>query len=503
MDEHNDETLYLDKFEDTYVSWDIHKELNENMTLDQTAEHEHNSGKQISLSMENTCQNSSSIMKLNSTTLTDEGNVSDNCKENKDLYQSKISISPIEQSNQPTKSTTSYELLRCSNLSEIRPITDSVDNSNSIAKTKSDSGISQPSQLLSNEFSSTNILNLAFEEIPEVSIQSNPDDGDKIPATLFGNDNLLNLLDVSLSQLDLLSSIEMAKEPTEELTYQKDEANIMESAAKQEKDEVNDPKNSAEHIIPSLDVPIINNGNVNNEQTQQSNEMCIVANNEDDDDQINPTTSTRETVMEDYGKISCSTIEDENLTLLDLTNTSCDFLLSISYSQSTIFGDSIKTSSQLGTTKTISNEIEKMDSNAPEIDKPCELEKNIPSELDQVENIQHEQQQQQQPEELEQKKNKQIKTITTIPIAIRSPLLSLDNKKQKHIPTRIVTPKVLPSKPFATISDRKITTLANKKIESTITSLKKSRLPVLTSNNLKSMKMNNNCSKLPILKRKN
>nr|XP_046918527.1 uncharacterized protein LOC124498771 [Dermatophagoides farinae] len=295
----------------------------------------------------------------------------------------------------------------------------------------------------------------------------------------------------------------MAKEPTEELTYQKDEANIMESAAKQEKDEVNDPKNSAEHIIPSLDVPIINNGNVNNEQTQQSNEMCIVANNEDDDDQINPTTSTRETVMEDYGKISCSTIEDENLTLLDLTNTSCDFLLSISYSQSTIFGDSIKTSSQLGTTKTISNEIEKMDSNAPEIDKPCELEKNIPSELDQVENIQHEQQQQQQPEELEQKKNKQIKTITTIPIAIRSPLLSLDNKKQKHIPTRIVTPKVLPSKPFATISDRKITTLANKKIESTITSLKKSRLPVLTSNNLKSMKMNNNCSKLPILKRKN
>ena len=230
----------------------------------------------------------------------------------------------------------------------------------------------------------------------------------------------------------------------------------MESAAKQEKDEVNDPKNSAEHIIPSLDVPIINNGNVNNEQTQQSNEMCIVANNEDDDDRINPTTSTRETVMEDYGKISCSTIEDENLTLLDLTNTSCDFLLSISYSQSTIFGDLIKNSSQLGTTKTISNEIEKMDSNAPEIDKPCELEKNIPSELDQVENIQHEQQQQQQPEELEQKKNKQIKTITTIPIAIRSPLLSLDNKKQKHIPTRIVTQKVLPSKPFATISDRKV-----------------------------------------------
>lgn len=146
-----DKTLFLDSYEDSIVSWNNHEKSNESI-LNQTAENEQNSStstfysvtdfdspqhpnneNQISIessfksdvdqqnvsSMVITSQNFNSILKLNSTSLVDEGNISNNCEENMDLYLSKILSSSNEQPNQPTESIKN-ELMRCLDLSEIR-----------------------------------------------------------------------------------------------------------------------------------------------------------------------------------------------------------------------------------------------------------------------------------------------------------------------------------------------------------------------------------------------
>ncbi|XP_027198306.2 uncharacterized protein LOC113792598 [Dermatophagoides pteronyssinus] len=575
-----DKTLLLDSYEDSIVSWNNHEKSNESI-LNQTAENEQNSSKstfysvtdfdslqhpnnenQISIessfksdvdqqnvsSMVITSQNFNSILKLNSTSLVDEGNISNNCEENMDLYLSKILTSSNEQPNQPTESIKN-ELMRCLDLSEIRSTSESINNPNSIVETRSDSGILQTSRSVSSELSSVNILNLAFKESTGVDLHSKSsssidieqqpikikaesseksgeqiieklldcsiiepskyttDVGDKLPVTVLGNGSVINLLDVSLSQLDHLSCFEK-NETQEKLTYQKDEAYDLMELAKLENDEVNDPKDNTEYIIPSIEVPIIeNNENFNDEQIQQqSNEVCHVPIN-DVIDQINTSSSMKKTANEDYGKISCSLILDDELdknpTLLDLTNTSCNFLLSASCSQSDIVVDSIKSpTSHVDTAKPIDVEIEK---NELLIAEKSQQKNNLDS-TNKFKNNQHEQQQ--------PKKNEQMKIATSIPIAIRSPLISLCNKNEKQFQTRIVTPKFLPSNSSATSSDRKIRTFpsnenkvsqSNRTMKShlpRLTSLQKSRLPISTSSNLKSMKLKNS-SGLPILKRKN
>lgn len=304
--------------------------------------------------------------------------------------------------------------------------------------------------------------------------------------TVLGNGSVINLLDVSLSQLDHLSCFEK-NETQEKLTYQKDEGNgyfvcylchmfrkkkfisffiiftliaydLME-LAKLENDEVNDPKNNTEYIIPSIEVPIIiNNENFNDEQIQQqSNEVCHVPIN-DVIDQINTSSSMKKIANEDYGKISCSLILDDELdknpTLLDLTNTSCNFLLSTSCSQSDIVVDSIKSpTSHVDTAKPIDVEIEK---NELLIAEKSQQKNNLDS-TNKFKNNQHEQQQ--------PKKNEQMKIATSIPIAIRSPLISLCNKNEKQFQTRIVTPKFLPSNSSAASSDRKVFHSFQKKLK--------------------------------------
>lgn len=223
--------------------------------------------------------------------------------------------------------------------------------------------------------------------------------------------------------------------------------------AKLENDEVNVPKNNTKYIIPSIEVPIIiNNENFNDEQVQQqSNEVCHVSIN-DVIDQINTSSSMKKTANEDYEKISCSIIlddeVDENPTLLDLTNTSCNFLLSTSCSQSDIVVDSIKSPTfHVVNAKPIDVQIEKNEPNSLLIAEKSQQISNLDS-TNEFKNNQHEQQQ--------PKKYKQMKITTSIPIAIRSPLISLCNKKEKQFQTRIVTPKFLPSNSSAASSDRKV-----------------------------------------------